>query len=170
MKITKQNIQAKIKKHEDNYYHIPKISLLPLLGLILFTLLAIGNYQLIDKNILTEAFSNETCLQGKPCNLTPPDLIILYPTIGEYILISLAFISLIAIFKKGYKNIKKYEENGLIVGLIGGLIVGLIVGLIGGLIFGLISGLIVGLIVGLIGGLIVGLIGGLIFGLTNEFE
>jgi len=28
-----------IKQHEENYWHIPKFSILPILGLILFTLL-----------------------------------------------------------------------------------------------------------------------------------
>ena len=101
-----------IKQHEDNYYHIPKVSLLLLLGLILFTLLAIGNYQLIDKLIIKEVFKSceETCVY----NLIPSDLLILYPIIMEYILISLSFISLVAIFKRGYKKLKSYSEGGLI--------------------------------------------------------
>jgi hypothetical protein len=175
-----------IKQHEENYWHILKFSILPFLGFALFTFLALANFQLIDKAVLHEVFSDETCKQDLPCNLVPHDLINLYPILGEYLLISLALISLVASFKRGYKNLKSYEEEGLIVGLIVGLIFGLIVGLIGGLIgglivgliFGLIGGLIVGLIFGLIGGLIgglifgliVGLIVGLIFGLRGEFD
>ena len=138
-----------IKQHEDNYYHIPKVNLLPLLGLIVFTLLAIGNYQLIDKSIIKEVFKNceEICVY----NLIPLNLLILYPIILEYILISLSFISLVAIFKRGYKKLKSYNKGGLTWGLIVGLTWGLIVGLIGGLIVGLILGLILGLIWGLIG-------------------
>ena len=139
----------KITQHEEAYWHIPKIAILPILGFILFTLLAIGNFQLIDKEVISTAFN---C--SEDCNLIPSDLINLYPILGEYLLISLAIISLVASFKRGYKNLKSYEDEGLIVGLIFGLIFGLIVDLIVGLIFGLIFGLIVGLICSLIFGLI----------------
>jgi len=139
-----------IKQHESNYWHIPKFSILPLIGLIIFVLLAIGNYQLIDKQIIKTVF---TCEKDN-CNLVKRDLINIYPIFFEYVFISFSLISLIAGIKKGYKNLKSYDE----VGLIAGLIAGLIFGLIGGLIVGLIAGLIVGLIVGLIAGLIVGLI------------
>jgi len=158
--------QKNIKQHEEAYWHIPKIAILPILGFILFTLLAIGNYQLINKEVVSTAFN---CSE-ESCNLISKDLINLYPILGEYLLISLAIISLIASFKRGYKNLKSYGEEGLISGLISGLIVVLISGLISGLIVGLISGLISGLIVGLIVGLILGLISGLISGLIGEFE
>ena len=45
-----------IKQHEEQYWHIPKIALLPIIGLIFFVLLSIGNYQLIDKQVVTTAF------------------------------------------------------------------------------------------------------------------
>ena len=173
-----------IIQHEEKYWYIPKFSILPLIGLILFTLLAIGNFQLIDKSVLKEVFKH--CGDNCVYDLIPNNLINLYPILGEYILISLALINLVASIKRGYKNLKPYNKDGLIVGLIVGLIFGLIGGLILGLIFGLIFGLIVGLIGGLIGGLILGLIfglivglivgliggliGGLIFGLNEEFE
>jgi len=155
-----------IKKHEDKYWHIPKVNIIPLIGLIIFILLSIGNFYLIDKSVVVEAFNCER----DNCNLQSSDLINLYPILGEYILISLSIISLVALFKGGYKNLKSYDEEGLIFGLIGGLIGGLIIGLIYGLIIGLIYGLIDGLIIGLIIGLISGLIYGLIFGLAGEFE
>ena len=117
------NKQSNIKQHEDKYWHIPKLALLPLLGFIVFTLLAYGNYLLIEKQVIAT----------------------IYPIIAEYLLISLAIISLVAIFKKGYKNLKSFDEGGLISGLILGLIFGLIVCLISSLIFGLIVGLIFGL-------------------------
>ena len=154
-----------IKQHEDKYIHIPKVNLLPLIGLILFILLAIGNYQLIDKEVISEAF--KSCEEECVYNLVTSDLKNLYPIIGEYILISLALISLVALFKGGYSELKSYDEEGLIGGLIFGLIGGLIFGLIIGLIFGLIIGLIYGLFVGLFFGLIIGLIIGLIFGLIG---
>ena len=131
--------QKNIKQHEEAYWHIPKIAILPILGFILFTLLAIGNYQLIDKEVVSTAFN---CSE-ESCNLVPSNLINLYPILGEYLLISLAIISLIASFKRGYKNLKSYGEEGLIFVLIVGLIFVLIVGLMVGLIFGLIFVLIV---------------------------
>jgi len=108
-------MNKQIKTHEDNYYHIPKLAMLPFLGLILFSLLAYGNYQLIDKEVISYAFS---C--SEDCNeLITSDLINFYPILGEYILISLALISLIAMFKRGYKNLKSYDDEGLIIGLTG---------------------------------------------------
>jgi len=114
------------QQHEEQYWHIPKFNILQILGLIIFSLLAIGNLQLIDKEVLHEVFSQDTCKKDLPCNLVPHDLINLYPIIFEYILISLSLISLVALFKGGYSKLKRYDENGLIVGLIVGLIGGLI--------------------------------------------
>jgi hypothetical protein len=138
--------QKTIKQHEEQYCHIPK-SLLPLLGIIIFGLLAYGNFQLIDKEVISEVFKpcGETCVY----NLSTSDLINICPIIGEYILISLFLISLIAFSKGGYNKLNKWDDFGLI----SGLIFGLIFSLISGLIFGLISGLIFGLIFGLILGL-----------------
>ena len=159
-----------INKHEEQYWHIPKFSILPILGLILFISLAYLNFFLIDTNTIRISFK----CNADSCNLIPSDLINIYPIIGEYILICLIIISLVALFKKGYRNLKRFDEKGLIFGLISGLIIGLIFGLISGLIigliYGLISGLIFGLIYGLISGLIITLIYGLIIGLTKEFE
>jgi len=153
---TKTKTNEQIKVHEDEYYHIPRLALLPVLGFIVFSLLSIGNYQLINKEVIKVAF---TCVDE--CNvLKLNDLMNLYPIIAEYILISLAIISLVAVFKGGFNNLKPYDKKGLIEGLILGLIIG---GLIGGLIIGLI-------IEGLILGLIIGLIIGLIMGLIKEFE
>ena len=115
-----------IKQHEDKYLHILKLALLPLLGLIVFILLAYGNYFLIDNHVVSYALNcKEDCSK-----LVTHDLLDIYPIMGEYILIALAFISLVAMFKRGYRNLKSYNEEGLIWGLIGGLIWGLIWGLI----------------------------------------
>ena len=89
-------------------------------------------------------------------------LTILPSLIFQYILFSLIPLSFCVWYKKGIKNLKRFDEEGLIWWLIAGLIVGLI--------FGLIFGSIVGLIFGLIWGLIVGLIAGMFFGLMEEFE
>ena len=60
-----------IKQHESNYWHIPKFSILPLIGLIIFVLLAIGNYQLINKEVVSTTFNCEE----DNCDLISSDLI-----------------------------------------------------------------------------------------------
>ena len=150
----------KIKKHTKRYIHIPFSW--PAIGRFFAVLatgtLAVLNFFLIISTwkLLSLGSLNESDITGFH------QLLILYPLIGEYVLIGLLATSIVACIKGGYKNLNRYSESGLIVGLI----FGLIGGLIGGLIVGLIFGLIVGLIVGLIGGLIVGLI----FGLEDEFK
>ncbi len=89
-------------------------------------------------------------------------LVILPWFVIEYCLIGLSFVCLTAWIKKGFSNLKSFEEKGLIFWLI--------VGLIGGLIFWLAFGLIGGLIFWLIVGLIGGLISVLILGLQVEFR
>ena len=151
-----KELELELEIHKSKYIHIPKPCFLPILGMIIFGLLSWGNLYLSDwgliKLILFENAEEEVFQFSQLINV--------YPIIGEYILISLFFISLVALFKGGYKNLNEYNEEGLIGGLIGGLIFGLIFGLI----CGLIGGLICGLICGLIGGLICGLICGLIWG------
>jgi len=146
--LEREVMDLKIKQHKDNYIHIPKVNLLPLLGIIIFGLLAYGNFFLIDSEVLHGVF--KICEEECVYNLTNFDLINIYPIVGEYTLISLILISLVALIKGGYKNLKSFNERGLIFGLIVGLVAGLIYGLIVGLIFGLIYGLIFGLIYGLI--------------------
>jgi MFS family permease len=87
-----------------------------------------------------------------------------------YLLTSTFFVLLTSWKKKGYRNLKKFSERGLILGLVFGLLGGLITGLIAGLILGLMYGFIAGLISRFVGGLTFWLIGGLIFGLIHELE
>ncbi len=90
-----------------------------------------------------------------PYNLAEPQhLLVLFPVLLIYLFIILAVISLVALHKRGFRNLNSFDEEGLIHGLIYGLIAGLIIALVAGLIYGLIYGLIAGLIFGLIGGLI----------------
>jgi hypothetical protein len=167
-RLEKEIIDLKIQQHTKGYIHIPfswkrlGLFILVLLSgalayfnfiLLLMTGKVYKVWTLLGSSTLEEEFHHFS------------QLIILYPLIGEYILIGITFICLTALIKGGFKNIKKYDDGSLMFGLIFGLIAGLIVGLIAGLIFGLIGGLIVGLIFGLIFGLIAGLIVGLIFGL-----
>ena len=170
-------MKREIKKHESEYYHIPKLKgnpwFIPLT--FIFGLLSYFNFKLI-LNIwayldLGYVFaSREEMLNYSPKLI---DLVICYPLLFEYIFISLTIISLVRIFKKLiYKKDSGLLDGliiGLILGLIIGLILGLIIGLLGGFIAGFIVGLIMGLIMGLILGLIMGLILGLILGLGTEF-
>jgi hypothetical protein len=158
--VKRKTKERTIKEHEDRYIHIPKFNLIPLLGTMIFGVLAWLNLYLIDWEFIKYVFTCE-----KECIIPYSALINIYPIIGEYILLSAMLISLVALFKGGYTKLKAYKDEGLIDGLIIGLIAGLISGLICGLIIGLIAGLIIGLIAGLIAGLIIGLIAGLISGL-----
>lgn len=88
-----------------------------------------------------------------------PQLMIYPLFIIEYCLISLTFICIIAWIKKGFRNLKSIDDNGLISWLIGELIIGMIIWRI----FEPIGGLIIGL-------LFIGLVLGLFGGLVNEFK
>ena len=146
-------MKREIKKHESEYYHIPKLKgnpwFIPLT--FIFGLLSYFNFKLIV-NLWTYLdlgyifASSEEMLNYSPKLI---DLVICYPIIFEYIFISLTIIFLVGIFKE----LKSYKEDGLLDGLIIGLILGLIIGLLGGFIAGFIVGLIMGLILGLIMGL-----------------
>ncbi len=166
----------KTKKH----VHIPKPNLLPVLGIILFGALSYLNLKLLDWELIKVVFARQEVIEQFTFNLSY--LINIYPLIGEYVLISLTVISLVALIKGGYKNLKKYDEDGLIssltfsliLALTVGLTFSLILGLIGALLFGLTIGLtfslILGLIGALLGGLILGLTVGLIGDLMEEFK
>ena len=165
---SQNNIDKKITEHKKKHIHIPFSwgwlgRFFALLGCIALSVL---NFILLDhvRNIFNVWDDNLVTNFNQ--------LIILYPLLGEYFLISATAICLVALIKGGFDKIKTYDEECLIYYLIVGLIIGLFFGLLGliiGLFFGLITGLITGLIVGLIIGLF-GLIIGLFFGLIEEFE
>jgi hypothetical protein len=162
-------MNKQIKKHEYEYYHIPKLKgnpwFIPLT--FVFGVLSYLNFKLIlylwKFLDLGYVFAKESEL----INFTPKfvDLVVCYPLIFEYIFISLTIICLIGVFKK----LNSYDEKGLIYGLILGLFLGLIGGFVIGLIGGLIGGLICGVICGFLSGVIGGLIAGLFAGLCMEF-
>ena len=135
-----------MKKHEEQYIHIKKPTWKEFgkfTSILLTTFLSIVNFFLIKTIYIKENLGYIFANKEELINYSPKffDLMILYPILAEYILISLTIILIVSCFKK----LNKYDEEGLIFGLTGGLIVGLIVGLIGGLIVELIVGLIVGL-------------------------
>jgi len=162
-RLKSQLIDKKIKQHKDNYIHIP------------FTWKGIGRFLMfVGAGTLTVLNFLLIIITCKILELEDikgfHQLLILYPIIGEYLLIGLTFICLTAWIKKGYNNIKNSKEGGMIIGLIIGLTFGLIIGLIIGLVGGLVGGSIIEFINGLIIGLTFGLIIGLIIGLTEEFK
>jgi len=161
--LQKELVDLKINQHTKRYIHIPfRWKAIGRLSALLGSIgLAIANFFLI---IYTWSLLGLGSLDKEDI-IGFNQLLILYPLIGEYILIGLVFICLIALIKGGFNKINSFGKGGLIGGLIFGLIFGLIYGLIGSLIGSLIGGLIYGLIIGLIFGLIVGLIYGLIIGL-----
>jgi hypothetical protein len=139
-----------IKEHEKNYIHIPFSYrvLWTLVGLTITGFLAFWNWILM---INIGNHFNVWKMLNKEAEQNVLQLIILYPMIGEAILILLFMIGMFSLF---YKNkIQQIIEN-LIVGIILGLIYGLIVGIILGIFFGLIFGIFFGIFFGLICGLI----------------
>ena len=132
--LEKEIIDLKIKKHTKRYVHIPVISLIPLLGVFIFSILAYLNLKLINWQLIKIMFSSNKVI--KEFTFHYSQLINIYPLIGEYILISCIIISLVALFKGGYKYLNKYNKYNKD-GLIFILIENLIIGLIGGLIYGL---------------------------------
>ncbi len=142
---TKKQLNKKIKDlelqlHTKKYIHIPQPSLKGIGKFsltILTAFLSYFNFLLIlriwkDYNLEYVFVAEDELINYAPKFI---DLIVLYPIIGEFILIALTVILGVSLFKK----LKGYNEDGLILGLIGGLIGGLILGLISGLILGLIG-------------------------------
>ena len=128
--LQKKVTKLEIALHEKSFIHISWYSMLRFfaflgsLGLsILNFMLIISTWKMLNLGGLTEEGITEF-----------HQLLILYPIIGQYILIGLTVLCLTALIKGGFNKLKSYDEEGLI----GGLIVGLIVGLDGGLIWGVI--------------------------------
>jgi len=116
-------MKNKIKQHKQQYWHIPKFKIgLFFLFLLVLTITIFWIYLSITKLGLFEIFSLE------PEEVTINNFIL--NLFFNYFLISLTFICLVAWIKNGFKNLKSFEDTGLIWGLIGGLIWGLIGGLI----------------------------------------
>jgi hypothetical protein len=162
-------VDNKIHTHTRSYIHIPFSwsgfgRVMALLG---SGVLAVLNFMLIISigNIF-KVWELLGAVNPEETYHSFTSLIILYPIVGEYLLVGLTAICMVAVIKGGFGKLKPYNKSdGLIVELIAGLIFGLILCLIAGLIAGLILWLIAGLIFELIAGLIVGLILCLIFGL-----
>jgi len=163
-----------LKNHVDDYIHIPKPrvqQVLAFFGMLFFGALSYLNFILMIS--IGEIFKVGILINS----LTPEleysswkQLIIFYPIIGEYVLISLTIICLGALFKGGFDKLNSFNKYGLmsgqIVGLMGGIILGLFLGFIMGLFNCLIGSLITGFIILLGFGLVIGLI----MGLINEFD
>jgi len=95
-------MSKKIKKHEEKYYHIPKMNVFSLIGILVFGLLSYFNFELLNWDLF---------------NLS---VIEFYPFVFEYLFLSGFFISIIALIKGGFNQLKSIKEVGLIEGLISG--------------------------------------------------
>jgi len=135
-----------IKEPEDINLHIRKRSAKYFLLSILMLGLNILNF-LFLKYLWTFL---ELGNLKREISYQPIDLLIIYPIIQQYILLSLLIICIFSIFNK----LKNYKEEELIYGIIVGLLVGFLYGLLVGFLYGLILGLIYGIIAGLIYGII----------------
>ena len=117
------HITKTLKKHEQEYIHIPKPNSkwFCRLGLLCLTVfISITNFFLIKSFWIKENLGYVFAEDSGLINYTPKlfDLMILYPILAEFIFISLIVILVVSLFKK----LKRYDKEGLI----GGLIVGLI--------------------------------------------
>ena len=137
--LAKREVDEKIVSHTKSYIHIPfswsaigrLFALLGSIGLAILNFMLLISIGKIHK--VWELLSAET---PNDVYHSSTQLIILYPLIGEYILIGLSIICLVALIKGGFNKLKSIKDRGLISGLIIGLIFGLIVGLMGELIVG----------------------------------
>ena len=146
-----------LKQHEKKYIHFSWSTMGRLFAFLGSLGLSIVNFYLLVS--IGKVFKVwELLSSGKEelgtAYISFSQLIILYPLIGEYLLIGLSVICLTALIKGGFKKLKKYWDNGLILGIIWGVIWGIIVGIIVGIIWGLINGIICGIILGIILGII----------------
>ena len=92
-----------VKLHEEKYWHIPKFGLLPLFGLVVFGFLALANLGLLDLNFLDVELAK---------NFVFKDLVLVYPFVAENLFVSGFFVSLVALFKGGYGELKPLVNWG----------------------------------------------------------
>jgi hypothetical protein len=135
-------IDRKITNHTKGYIHISWAGIGRFLALLGSAALAVLNFILIISTweMLKLENLDELYITGFH------QLLILYPLIGEYILIALTIICFVALLKGGFSKLKSFEEEGIIYSFIISLIISFIISLIISLIFGLIFGLIISLI------------------------
>ena len=128
----KRTVQHELEKHTEEYIHIRKPALLPFIGIIIFGFLAYLNWQIIDWHTIGIILGDD---DAAIASLSVTSLSIVWAAIGQYFLIGAFFISLVAFFKSGYKNLLPIDEggllSGLLIGLFGGLFGGLFAGLLG---------------------------------------
>jgi len=129
------DVDTKIKRHKDDYIHIPfswagfyrGLAAIGSIGLCMLCFWGVLFF--VDRFNVGECF--------KPISeqiaISPDVLFFLYPFFAWFFSVWLVAVCIKAVFDAGWDDLG---------GLIGGLIVGLIVGLIFGLIVGLIGGLI----------------------------
>jgi len=138
-----------VERHEQQYWHVPKANLWPLVGLMVFVFLAYANFLGVVwlwNELGLGALQKEDLTDLHQLTIIPSLLL-------EYFLVCGVIVSLVALVKGGYGKLKSFEEEGLLYGLLAGLLYGLLAGLLYGLLAGLLLSLQVGLLVGLLVGL-----------------
>ena len=163
----KQDIKEEVKKHEQEYWHIRKINLFPLLLMLLFIGLAIANMFVVRYEWNRLELGDLSCSENN-CNYKSAQLMIIYPLIFECLFIVLSAISLVALIKGGYKNLNKVNEEGIIAGIRLGIILEIIVGIMVGITAGIHGGTILGILMGTITGIIGGTLLGIFIGIIME--
>jgi len=100
-------------EHEQQYWHVPKFSLLSLAVFLFFSGLAWLNFGLLDWSWFDVEVARSLTFANFP---------MVYVFIAEYVYVALAVISFVAMLKGGYGKLKPLTEEGLVWGLIAGLI------------------------------------------------
>src|SRR6056297_1411645 len=134
MKKNNNNNVKSLKNHTDSYIHISWVQLGLFLLFCFGIFLLVLNFLLL-KNVGAELGVWDLLFTDSEVVSSVSQLIVIYPIICQYLLISFTLITFVAFLKNGYNNLKPLSDNGLIYGLIGWLIYGLI----GWLIFGILG-------------------------------
>ena len=135
--LQKENVelrtQLEIRKHTKDYIRVPYpgwnviarvLALLGSVGLAVANFLLLTyTWKLLNISVL---FGTEEEIIANKSLIGFHQLLICYPLIGEYLLIGLSIICLVALIKGGFNKLKPFNKDGLIfdlmVGLIGSLI------------------------------------------------
>ena len=155
--MAKKEVDEKIEIHRKHHIHIPFSWVGRFFAFVGSAVLAFANFLLIMACWDFLQLGSLSKIDYKGLH----QLLIVYPIIGEYLLIGLAAICFVAMVKGGFNKLKSFDEEGLMVDLVAGLGAGLVLGSVIGLVAGLLFGLAVGLVSGLVGGLWFGLVSGL---------
>lgn len=103
---------ARVERLEKRGVGITRWDVFRALVVLAFVALAIGNTFLLIGEWEARSIGPDSGIE---------DLLIIYPLIAEYILIGGIFVSLAAVRKRGFSNLRSHGVGGLTAGLIAGL-------------------------------------------------